>query len=582
MKPSFEPFQQKSSNTYGSNNNNDNDASNKENMTPSTGMAQQHAINEIKLFFEEKLLNVLEDLDDPLELFMEYIASIVELVPENDPFLMNMIERCLLYIIEVDTYLNDPRYLSVWLRYIQLLEGRGLMKTEPEVLAIFQYMFNMKIGSRLALFYEAFSQRLARMNRFIEAHYIMELGIQRNARPYTRIIETLHNFEDRLRNSGIDLNNEPAVDLKFIQQNVIPSFIESHSGTNFFHELEQHDKSRREQLGNKPLLWKVNKEITSIYESNVKGLNHLPFVNTEPTPETGAVITKLPVFTDNIIEENNKTSTLPKKVHKIIEVSGRKPEQVDCNFDLLYVNDDQEFCIEEILALSRGLYYKTREHKGKNSKELNALLPASTLQKKKRRKLGPLMEKSTDIPSVQRIPLSTSASVTQISSDEAKQIQPKNDYVNVTKISILPLKDEPQTMEDLNKTPKRSDVNKAHTNSPTVTMYSKDAMNEIYSMFNQHYQESDIPQEKDDTTGKFSLDDNFTQEFTRQNIDDLTEIKPPYPSSIPHETPKRIETEDTDDIISDPSNNLTYKSKLAFCIYDTNPRKDRKHNAFTK
>ncbi|SSD58818.1 uncharacterized protein SCODWIG_00579 [Saccharomycodes ludwigii] len=78
--------------------------------------------------------------------------------------------------------------------------------------------------------------------------------------------------------------------------------------------------------------------------------------------------------------------------------------------------------------------------------------------------------------------------------------------------------------------------------SPTITMFSKNAMNEVYSMFNQSVGGNQKEQllypgydtsvstnmngiEDNNTERRFEMYENFTQDLTRKTMDDLTEVK---------------------------------------------------------
>ncbi|CCF60444.1 hypothetical protein KAFR_0K00880 [Kazachstania africana CBS 2517] len=406
--------------------------------------------NDIRLIFEKRLLTDLEDMDDPLELFLDYISWIHE-ANENFDFLIDIMERCLSYIKSFETYHNDPRFLKIWLLYMDFIKSENL----NDYLTIFNFMYSNNIGSKLSLFYEEYSKLLWKANLNLESLYILNVGINQNSRPYNRLIKKFNDIETKLRELDLFQDNwQQLVNFNIFQSNDDPPFIK------------------------------------------------LKILNDSPVKKTS----KLNVFNDNnndnnnnninsntTTNNNNNNDNIP--VYKIVNIENRKPEKIDCNFDLIY--NSSEFNFDQILALSRNVYHKNN-------------------YKSKKRKLAPLQEKP-------KPPLLTST---------------QNDQQNgvITKTSILPLKD--SSVENTIKS------NKLLTSSPTqtVTFFSKDAMKEVYSMFNQDYKDPSISTNNDEnTTNRFSIYENFTQEFTRPNIDDLTEVKQPVAKEVDNEIVKSPE-----------------------------------------
>ncbi|CCD24528.1 protein kinase BUB1 NDAI_0D02140 [Naumovozyma dairenensis CBS 421] len=538
-------------------------------------IAFQQELNDVKLHFERKLLNELEDMDDPLELFLDYLGALSQLIPENNQFLIELIERSLLYLRDIDTYQNDPRYLQLWHKYIDFLDRQQSVDNLEEIFNVLKYMFSLHIGYKLALFYEYFSTYLFQVDRFIEAHYILEVGIKRRARPLNRLLITLHELESKLRNLNPNFNIELPIQLEFLERFREPSFVTRRSTSSFVENAQKTYLVKQEQLVNRPLQWELYREergfvprVNKVVEGKVSRIKSALVIADNVETETKPV--KLPIFADSqekISEVDNE------KVYKIIENPGRKPEKIDCNFSLLYL-DNQEYAVEEILAMSRNYYFtQKKESFAHNDENIDRSIsqPPSHQNKRRRKALG---EKRPEMyasqPDVSIAPLSTGNLGGDTNVFNAQGTNP-SEYVNITKTSILPLNDsnkinvenENQSVPDNYKVP----------NSPTVTMVSKNAINEVYSMFNQNYKETDSVADVDDT-GKYSLYDNGTHEFTRQNIDDLTEVK----NSKPHVTDTAInnnnttttattnnnDTQQTQDYVDDNNTGATtYRSKLS-------------------
>lgn len=488
-------------------------------------------LNTTRLAFERRLLEELEDMDDPFELFMEYITWINHAYPQGGSSkqsgMLDVLERCLMYLRDMETYRNDPRFLKLWLWYIELFAADSTQESKD----IYIYMLRKQIGSKLSLFYESFGALLFEMGRYREAHYILRMGIEENARPQHRLLKRLDEFETRLRSMNVDLESGPQVGPQFLEpsSSVIlgrerSSVIfngrsgistdgqvddESHAKPakyDIFRDTENPESVNNDInvngwdiLDGRANRTKENQVNLAriVSGSNVGGIQQ---VAAQPTKE--GALDKLTIFKDALGRSD--------PVYKIVRTPGKRPEKIDCNFNLIYPDDRDEYCFEEILARSRNLYLK---------REKTAIVRDSEVSpaRKKRKNMKALMEKRTELPSSQ-----PPGSIDDIHSNEEefhKQIT-GNQYEPKLLTSTLPLKSEkPKGDLDSDKQPLQA------PNSPTITFFSKNAMDEVYSMFNQHYKEPKPIAEGDETTGKFGLLDNFTQEFTRQDMDDLTEVK---------------------------------------------------------
>ncbi|CAR29586.1 hypothetical protein ZYGR_0AD02690 [Zygosaccharomyces rouxii] len=547
----------------------------KENIIPlkegrsARGLAQaltlgSSELHDTRVQYERRLLEELEDMDDPLELFLEYISWINNAFPQGGTSkksgMLDVIERCIMYFKDMETYKNDPRYLKVWLWYVELYSSDVLQESKD----IFVYMFRKRIGAKLTLFYEEFATLLFQMEKFNEAHNILKLGVEENSRPQNRLLRKLNEFEVKLRELNVNFSQENAADTRFLSSDPNSfilgrrraSFTNNENNVNPQPQGHQQQASKYEVfqdnnipdsnnseninregwdvLESKATRRKENKQHSLLLEpgSNVGTIEQTSDVIPNKRPSSSQ---KLAIFKDDLGRSD--------PVYKILHVPGKKPEKIDCNFDLIYPNPGEEYCIEEILAKSRDLYYRREPVK-------RAEYPKQDLQEnKKKRKLAPLGEKiplsgkkplgekkPTDdglalveshpldkkSPGIFPQPSGPSSSERIDGSHSRADVEPPLEYKGVTRTSILPLRDTSDEMKtpvsNLKETPQPP-------KSPTMTFFSNAAMSEVYSMYNQHYNEPKEPFDNNETTNKFIFD-NLTQEFTRQHMDDLTEIKP--------------------------------------------------------
>ncbi|KNG50610.1 checkpoint protein kinase [Stemphylium lycopersici] len=149
-----------------------------------------------RLEFEKELM-AIDDSDDPLDVYDRYVKWTLDAYPsaQNTPQsqLCPLLERATKAFQNSPQYKNDARYLKLWLHYINLFSDA------PR--EIFAYLARHNIGENLALYYEEFAAWLESAGRFTQAEEVYNMGIERGARPTERLIrkygEFQHRFESR-------------------------------------------------------------------------------------------------------------------------------------------------------------------------------------------------------------------------------------------------------------------------------------------------------------------------------------------------------------------------------------------------
>ncbi|CEP62695.1 Mad3p LALA0_S06e01596g [Lachancea lanzarotensis] len=504
-----------------------------------------------RLEFEKRLLQDLEDLDDPLELFLQYITWINNAYPQGGQSkqsgMLEVLERCLMYFRDFATYKNDPRYVKLWMSYLELFAGSALERQ-----TLYVYMTRKQIGSSLAVFYESLSAFLQHQKQYSQARDILKKGIENNARPLARLRRTFQEFDELMHNSKIEIQEVHGGE-SILDGDLFSSVLGKHRAeiqegdqrnvplprsSSFKHEIfkdlnevESNNDLRVEGWDYFDSKHQRNKENEMSKQLLTSGSNIGSLKQEEPTRTSTS---RLAVFKDSI----GRTGP----IYKMLETPGRKPEQIDCNFDLIYPTKDEEFCIEERLAMSRNVYYKVNKSKRPPTAETDN----HDQHRRETKKLKiPLREKTpssfTSVPVFQEPQNSVEEHIAQ-------------GYRTIERTSILPLKD------DASETPGASKKNQPA--SPTVTFFSKNAINEVYSMFNQNFSLPQSTLDNDDTASKFAMFENFTQDFTRKHIDDLTEIKSNIRSEHGEKTPGKDQSSCSEPNVYKENITPTYKSKL--------------------
>lgn len=151
----------------------------------------------------EELIAQREDLDDPLDPYLEYIAWVVENFPQGqsaESGLVQLLERCTNEFRDAPYYKDDPRYLKVWMRYINYSDAPREM---------FVYLSRKEIGKHLALFYEEYASYLEVNNKRRQAKEVFEAGLELQARPLERLQRKYREFLVRLEATPPDPAEEP-------------------------------------------------------------------------------------------------------------------------------------------------------------------------------------------------------------------------------------------------------------------------------------------------------------------------------------------------------------------------------------
>ncbi|KAH7586619.1 Serine/Threonine protein kinases active-site signature [Nakaseomyces glabratus] len=451
-------------------------------------------LEDVRKHYENLLYEDLENLDDPLQLYLEYIKHLKHCQNEGQGIscsqvLQDVMERCLLYFLDLEIFKNDPRLLRVWISYMNMVYKEFI----DEKINILCFLYHKKIAVRLALFYEQLAECLASINKGEESVAILRLGKDNNAFPTQRIIASYEQYALKYGTTN-DNNN---MYIQFMNTYRIPTFIMNYDSSN---------------LSPIPLRHIRKEDVTNLDNKNdntSKTLNEEQNDNDDLIPQSKP---KIPIFHDSESPEKNSKSN-KSQVLKVVEMKGKKPQKIVCNFKLLFPDDSQEYCIEEILAkssISRDILRKKQDRVKRN---LDLSVTNSKADIKRRNILS---DKITGLPSTQPpIPgLNTENKDVDTKYEVDSPVKTKIDVST----SILPLKEAPM--------PGMTSKQYGAPSSPTVTMFSKNAMNEVYSMFNQNYEDFNGLGEKEDTTSKFSQYENFTEGFTAKNLDDLTEAKP--------------------------------------------------------
>jgi checkpoint serine/threonine-protein kinase len=146
----------------------------------------------IRAEYEAEVANISES-DDPLDVYDRYVRWTLDAYPSAQATpqsqLHTLLERATKAFVNAPQYKSDPRYIKLWLHYIHFLSD------SPR--ETFVFLSRHGIGETLALFYEEYAAWLEGAGRWAQAEEVYKLGIEREARPTSRLLRKFSEFEQR-------------------------------------------------------------------------------------------------------------------------------------------------------------------------------------------------------------------------------------------------------------------------------------------------------------------------------------------------------------------------------------------------
>ncbi|KAK4165672.1 checkpoint serine/threonine-protein kinase [Cladorrhinum sp. PSN259] len=146
----------------------------------------------VRAEFEAEIAAITES-DDPLDIYDRYVRWTLDAYPSAQATpqsqLHTTLERATKTFVNSAQYKNDPRYLKLWVYYINFFSDA------PR--ETFVFLSRHSIGEGLALFYEEYAAWLEGAGRWAQAEEVYKLGIEREARPAARLLRKFGEFEQR-------------------------------------------------------------------------------------------------------------------------------------------------------------------------------------------------------------------------------------------------------------------------------------------------------------------------------------------------------------------------------------------------
>lgn len=299
----------------------------------------------------EKRLAEAEDLDDPLEAYLDYIKWTNDNYPmgsTSDSGLINLLERTIDLFRDDAMYKNDARFLRVWLQYIKFYE-------DPK--EIFSFMAKKGVGKNLSTFYEEYAGFLESIGKVDQAKNIYEVGIADQARPLERLQRRYQEFLERCSASSSSLPLQGDYGLPVVRPAL--GVLDSGREGGLSSEPAQKDKPK-----NKLQVFSDSGAPSSV--SNPESASgQLPWgsIGTLNNRRKENVMAAKPWAGETLQMGNDYShqKSRPAPVYRDDAKSGERRERIAVAVQYLTDENDEELCLEEMLAKARGILRKSFE-----------------------------------------------------------------------------------------------------------------------------------------------------------------------------------------------------------------------------
>ncbi|KAJ9302497.1 hypothetical protein DTO217A2_7303 [Paecilomyces variotii] len=479
----------------------------------------------------EAELQTIDESDDPLDIYDRYVKWTMNAYPSTqataESGLLPLLERATKSFLTSSHYKNDPRYLRLWLHYIRLFSD------SPR--EVFAFLARHHIGEGLALFYEEFAAWLEGAGRWTQAEEVYRLGIEREARPTERLLRKFKEFQIRFERRGTDGPSSPALPAV---RPALAAKIDPFSSASAPSPAPQAQRSSS-GVGSAPKT-KSGKPKMAIFSDgdsapaaapalggptkgweSIGSLHERKKENTvEAKPWAGETLKagkkaapaqKMTIFRDQSksnsrVQDSVKSEEIPEHhVREAVNPRTGRRERVFVNLAAVYPdrrNPSYEISFEELRAIKRGWMDKDWRQK-RPLKEISG--NASCRE--------PVM--ADDPENCPNGALAADVNKLAIEEDVShpatSYLEGKSDVkvAKTKKIKVKEIKGETQTIKTNLDSPTGRKLKKRNASEPTMTIHTRAATDEIYSIFNQPLK-AETEERNDSLCGSDYEDDDYT------------------------------------------------------------------------
>ncbi|KAJ5101611.1 hypothetical protein NUU61_003833 [Penicillium alfredii] len=456
----------------------------------------------IRQEYEGELQSIVES-DDPLDVYDRYVKWTLNAYPSAqatpESGLLQLLERATKSFLSSSHYKNDPRYLRLWLHYIRLFSDA------PR--ETFAFLARHHIGEGLALFYEEFAAWLEGAGRWAQADEVYRLGVDREARPVERLARKYDEFQQRYEQRPQDAGpSSPALPTV---RPALAAKMDPFAPSDISADPQASRPSPSTGGGAKT---KSGKPKMSIFSDSDSGSASQPATSgptkgwesigsmqerkkenqVEAKPWAGETLKagkksgptqKMAIFRDEFnpnLPTQEPVQPKPVPEHHVREAvnprTGRR-ERVFVDLEAVYPdhnNPAHEISFEELRAMKRGWIGKNWCSQKEPLQQISGNVGGADGQPGKPKAATPDQELPEQLNQKLKIDEQTQ-SYDQDGAPEGKS----------GKARRFKVKGETQTVKMKFDSPTGSKVRRKSTREPTMTMHTRAATDEIYSIFNQ-------------------------------------------------------------------------------------------------
>ncbi|EME80724.1 uncharacterized protein MYCFIDRAFT_204053 [Pseudocercospora fijiensis CIRAD86] len=514
--------------------------------------------------FERELANI-DEADDPLDVYGRYVKWTLDTYPSAQATpqsrLLPLLERATKTFQSSKEYKNDPRYLKLWLHYIRLFHDA------PR--EVFVFLARHGIGENLALYYEEFAAWLENAGRWNQAEEIYKLGIEKEARPTERLMRKFGEFERRKDARPQDAA-EPSSPALPVARPALAAKLDPFSESSSPAQQAQPTGTKKPKSSKMAIFTDDGEESRPASGSSSKGWDSIgtladrkkentreakPWAGeTLKTGKTNGGMQKMMIFKDQSSSSNHGEQCVFNDKTGIMEC-------VYVNLEALYPvpgNLSVEYCFEELRARNRGWLNKGAKEVVEEKKEMlttndsfsihldtpkqpevqenpEDMISNGSPQVTKPKDRGfKIFEDAESILAPQprkgreeKISIETSVKTLSLNDENDENTPPSKQEIDLAKklrreerqnrtrkIKVMKekhIKNETQTiklnMDSPQSKPKRR---KSVAPEPTMTIATKEAMEEIYGIFNQPLQAQQTQEDQSSDESSEEEDDYTT------------------------------------------------------------------------
>ncbi|KAI8265906.1 hypothetical protein K4K56_005008 [Colletotrichum sp. SAR 10_98] len=481
----------------------------------------------IRAEYEAEIENISES-DDPLDIFDRYVRWTLDAYPSAQATpasqLHTILERATKAFVNSAQYKNDPRYLKLWVLYIQFFSD------SPR--ETFLFLSRHNIGETLALFYEEYAAWLEGAGRWNQAEEVYKLGIEREARPVQRLMRKFKEFEERLAQQPEEAVRPSSPALPTMRP-ALAAKIDPFAAARAAAADPQAPRPNQGVGGPASKPGKAKMAIfsdadaappaLSARESGSKGWDSIGSLADrkkenvmEPKPWAGETLKaggkkstapKMAIFRDTMSKSH--ITLVPAKNQIVVNPVSGKKERIFINLEAVYPTPEEpgsELAFEEIWAMNRGWLGRNWDEEPLDESAIPEMMSAETSAVDN---LGHMMQEKLAVHTESVMMDENGAIIKPKGKSKKKKVM----EVNETQISKSALRHELHLIANASSvkanldSPSRPKLKKRNTSEPTMTIHTRAATDEIYEIFNQPIQSA--PQEEEEEEEEESDDDDY-------------------------------------------------------------------------